>query len=101
MTDGGTGTSDINIMKVKSGNFEKSFEKFFECYTCGKEDQKSTECFKSSNKRWYSNCKSSTHTDKICRKSKDKANKTYDFTGEHVEIDDNNFRLPCKERFLV
>ena len=32
------------------------------------------------------NCKSSTHTDKTCSKSKDKAKKTYDFTDQHLKL---------------
>ena len=58
-------------MKTKSGNFKKSATKFVKCYTCGKKGHKITECFKNSNKRWCSNCKSSTNTDNPCRKPND------------------------------
>lgn len=79
-------------------------DKFIECYTCGKKDHKSTKCFKSSNKWWCINCKSSIHGDKTCLKSKDKTNKTNDFTDEHsfaFKIGDNSFQLPCEKTFLV
>ena len=92
-------------MKSTSRNFNKSAKKFIACYTYGKKGQKSTECFKNSNKRCFSNCKFSTHTDNTYQKLKDKANKTYDdFTDEHsnvFKIDDNYLQLLCKETFLV
>ena len=78
VTDGGNGKSDNKITKAKSRNFDESAKKFIECYACGKKGHKSTECF--SDCKRCSNCKSSTHIDKTCWKSKDKAKKTYDFT---------------------
>ena len=43
------------------------------CYSCGIAGHKSSECKQKSVNKWCSHCKSSTHTDKVCRKQKDKA----------------------------
>ena len=72
-------------MKAESGSFDESVKKFIGFYTCGKKGHQSTECFKNTNKSWCSNSKS-THTDKTCQKSKNKANKTYDVTVEHSYV---------------
>ena len=70
------------------------------CYSCAIPGHKASKFCKNKGRAFYNFCKSSSHNDKICHKSKDKS-KTVD-DAKHIyafKVKEMDFRLACDKIF--
>ena len=86
-------------------NDQQKFKKNIVCFTCNKEGHKSVNCWKNkknekSEKYWCSLCKSSTHSDKYCRRRKQNFDQAKQVRDDRINVNREEtieFSFCCKQ----